>query len=81
LNIWHLSDVGVATLQERLANGTYQIDVPEEAALLTVSWLLRHQRADEARTLIEQIAPFFDRLRFFPTAVDEPPISTAEVHV
>lgn len=81
LNIWHLSDVGVATLQERLANGTYQIDVPEEAALLTVSWLLRHQRTDEARTLIEQIAPFFDRLRFFPTAVDEPPISTAEVHV
>lgn len=81
LNVWHLSDVGVATLQERLAKGTYQIDVPEEAALLTVSWLLRHQRTDEARTLIEQIAPFFDHLRFFPTAVDEPPISTAEVHV
>ncbi|QAX85472.1 hypothetical protein C2E19_17155 [Pseudomonas sp. DTU12.3] len=81
LNVWHLSDAGLAALQERLTIGTYQIDVPEEAALLTVSWLLRHQRIDEARTLIEQIAPFFDRLRFFPTAIDEPPIATAEVHV
>lgn len=81
LNAWHLSDAGVAALQERLAKGDYQIDVPEEAALLTVSWLLRHQRDDEARTLIEQIAPFFESLRFFPSAVDEPLISTAEVHV
>lgn len=81
LNVWHLSDAGIAALQARLAKGNYQIDVPEEAALLTVSWLLQHQRTDEARTLIEQIAPLFDRLRFFPTAVDEPPISTAEVHV
>lgn len=81
LNVWHLSDAGVIALQERLAKGNYQIDVPEEAALLTVAWLLLHQRTDEARTLIEQIAPFFDRLRFFPTAIDEPPISTAEVHV
>lgn len=81
LNVWHLSDAGVTALQERLGKGNYQIDVPEEAALLTVAWLLLHQRIDEARTLIEQIAPFFDRLRFFPTAIDEPPISTAEVHV
>ncbi|WP_166220659.1 hypothetical protein [Pseudomonas atagonensis] len=81
LNAWHLSDAGVAALQERLTKGNYQIDVPEEAALLTVSWLLRHQRTEEARTLIEQIVPFFDRLRFFPTVVHEPPISTAEVHV
>ncbi|MFJ2319655.1 hypothetical protein [Pseudomonas sp. NPDC087817] len=81
LNAWHLSDPGVAALQERLAKGNYQIDVPEEASLLTVSWLLLNQRTDEARTLIEQIVPFFDRLRFFPTAIDEPPLSTTEVHV
>lgn len=81
LNAWHLSDDGIEALQQCLAKGNYQIDVPEEAALLTVSWLLRHSRADEARTLIEQIAPFFDRLRFYPSTVDEPPISTAEVHV
>ncbi|AXI61215.1 hypothetical protein DLD99_12275 [Pseudomonas kribbensis] len=81
LNTWHLSDEGVGSLQAYLAKGNYQIDVPEEAALLTVAWFLKHQRIEEARTLIERIAPFFERLRFFPTVTDKQPFSMAEVEV
>jgi hypothetical protein len=43
----------------------YRIDVPEEAALLIVAWLLLQGRAEEARALIGIITPFFGRLRFF----------------
>ncbi|MCH4897327.1 MULTISPECIES: hypothetical protein [Pseudomonas] len=81
LNRWHLSDEGVRTLQERLTNEDYRIDVPEEAALLTVAWFLGQQRVEEARTLIEQIAPFFERVRFFPAAANERPLSMTEVEV
>lgn len=81
LNAWHLSDAGIAALQHRLRCGDYRIDVPEEAALPTVAWLLGQGRAEEARTLIETIAPFFDRLRFFPPPAQGLPVSAAEVHV
>lgn len=68
LNAWHLTDCGIQSLQERLVSGHYRIDVPEEAALLTVAWLLGQQRMEAARALIEVIAPFFGQLRFFPMA-------------
>ena len=78
---WHLSDAGIEALQHRLRCGDYRIDVPEEAALLTVAWLLAQGRAEEARALIETIAPFFDRLRFYPPPAQGLPVSAAEVHV
>ncbi|MGF6706008.1 hypothetical protein [Pseudomonas frederiksbergensis] len=81
LNAWHLTDEGIEALQERLVNGDYRIDVPEEAALLTVAWLLGRQRTEEARRLIETIAPFFERLRFFPVTSDGIPLAVAEVHI
>ncbi|WP_409319507.1 hypothetical protein [Pseudomonas sp. KCJK9016] len=81
LNRWHLSDEGVRTLQERLTKENYRIDVPEEAALLTVAWFLGQQRVEEARKLIEQIVPFFERVRFFPAAANGRPLSMAEVEV
>ncbi|MDP1051005.1 hypothetical protein, partial [Klebsiella quasipneumoniae] len=37
LNAWHLTDDGLETLQQRLASCDYSVDVPEEAALLTVA--------------------------------------------
>ncbi len=81
LNAWHLSDAGIEALQHRLRCGDYRIDVPEEAALLTVAWLLAQGRAEDARALIETIAPFFDRLRFYPPPAQGLPVSAAEVHV
>lgn len=66
LNAWHLGEDGLAALRDRLRDGRYRVDVPEEGALLVAAWLLSHDRRAEAHDLLEQIAPFFDRLRFYP---------------
>ncbi len=68
LNTYYLSDAGIAELQNRLEQSDYRIDVPEEAALPTIAWLLEQQREEDAWALLEVIAPFFDRLRFHPPA-------------
>lgn len=81
LNTWHLTDEGVEALQKQLVNSNYRVDVPEEAALLSVAWLLGQQRTEEARKLIVSIAPFFEQLRFFPMASDGLPLAAAEVHI
>lgn len=65
LNTWHLTEEGIEVLQTKLASGDYRIEVPEEAALLTVAWLLGQQRTENAWDLVEAIAPFFEELRFF----------------
>ncbi|WP_426134824.1 hypothetical protein [Pseudomonas sp. PWP3-1b2] len=81
INAWHLTDDGLEALQQRLISCDYRIDVPEEAALLTVAWLCSQRRTDEARALIDVIVPFFDRLRFFPSNCAHLPISATQVHV
>ncbi|MBN8740828.1 MAG: hypothetical protein BGP24_14150 [Lysobacterales bacterium 69-70] len=68
LNVHHLSAAGLQALQSRLEDGNYAVDVPEEGALLIVAWLLRHGHDREAQAVIGTIAPFFERLRFFPRA-------------
>jgi hypothetical protein len=80
LNLWHLGDAGIAQLQAMLSSGHYRIDLPEEAALPMVAWLLGQGRIEQACDIIEAIVPFFDRLRFFP-AREAAPSATAEVHV
>lgn len=81
INAWHLTDEGLGGLQERLTKGDFRIDVPEEAALLIVAWLLGRQRTEQARALIDSIIPFFDRLRFFPSISAALPISATQVHI
>lgn len=81
LNAWHLTDEGLGSLQRRLSEGNYRIDVPEEAALPTIAWLVGQGRLDEARALIETIAPYFDRLRFFPSPSKGLPASAVVVEV
>lgn len=81
LNLWHLGDAGMDALRERLRSGDYRIDVPEEAALPMVVWLLDTGRVDDAWSLVDTIAPFFDRLRFFPPPAQGLPAMSGEVHV
>ena len=81
LNTWHLTEEGIEVLQTKLASGDYRIEVPEEAALLTVAWLLGQQRTESAWDLVEAIAPFFEQLRFFPMASDGLPLSAGQVQV
>ncbi|WAM24354.1 hypothetical protein [Myxococcus sp. NMCA1] len=79
LNAYFLSDEGLTLLGELLATGAYRVDVPEEGALLVAAWLLRHGAAEQARTMIEELAPFFSRLRFYP--VPHTPSTEDGLHV
>lgn len=66
LNRYYLSDAGIAELQGLLQSGRYRVTVPEEGTLLVIAWLLKHGHADPTRELLEEIAPYLDRLRFYP---------------
>ncbi|MEH6350262.1 hypothetical protein [Pseudomonas sp. 3JA] len=81
INAWYLTDEGLEVLRGYLAEGSYRVEVPEESALLSVTWLLGQQRVDEAWALIETITPFFDRLRFFPSPCEKLQFSAAQIHV
>ncbi|MEA9585859.1 hypothetical protein VC279_05975 [Xanthomonas sp. WHRI 10064A] len=81
LNLWHLTEAGLGHLQRMLTEGGYSIDLPEEAALPMVAWLVGQGRIEQAQTIIEAIAPFFDRLRFFPARIDGTSPLSAEVSI
>ena len=68
LNLWFLSADGLRRLQQMLATGGYRVDVPEEGALLVVAYLVGTGEVERALDLVRTIAPFFDRLRFYPIA-------------
>jgi hypothetical protein len=70
LNSYFLSDAGRAELRHLLHEGAYRIAVPEHAALLMVTWLLDHSLAERATAVLDQIAPWFSRLAFYPIATD-----------
>ncbi|MGW1183623.1 hypothetical protein ACWD7Y_09920 [Streptomyces drozdowiczii] len=61
-----LTEPGLARLWDLLDSGGYEVGVPEEAALLTVAWLVRHGESDAAVDLVAELEPFADRLRFLP---------------
>ncbi len=63
---YHLSEQGLADLNAMLDSGGYAVRIPEEAALLTVAWLVAAGDIDAAVALAEEIAPYAWRLRFTP---------------
>ncbi|MDX1988051.1 MAG: hypothetical protein SFV17_15310 [Candidatus Obscuribacter sp.] len=79
LNLYYLSDPGLAELQELLARRTYRIDVPEESALLVLAWLQNRGEEERAEQVVQEISPFFERLRFYPLRCSElsVPVSAA----
>jgi hypothetical protein len=81
LNSHFLSDAGMAQLQEMLRNGCYEINIPEEGALLVAAWLAKHGHAEQARALIDEIIPFFAQLRFYPIPTSAPRRQGPRVHV
>ncbi|MGW2836372.1 hypothetical protein ACWCWD_01045 [Streptomyces sp. NPDC001493] len=66
-----LTEPGLAWLWARLDSGGYEIGVPEEAALLTLAWLVRRGETGAALDLVAELKPFADRLRFLPRPGDE----------
>ncbi|MFF8968853.1 hypothetical protein [Streptomyces sp. NPDC014995] len=75
-----LSEDGLSRLYDLLDSGRYEVTVPEEAALLTVAWLARAGETDAALELVEELAPFADRLRFTPPPADRPAPGADAVH-
>ncbi|MFF3916725.1 hypothetical protein ACFYZB_25190 [Streptomyces sp. NPDC001852] len=75
-----LSEDGLARLHDLLDSGRYEVTVPEEAALLTVAWLVRAGEPDAALDLVEELAPFADRLRFSPRPAERPAPRPDAVH-
>jgi len=81
LNRYFLSEAGVTELHHLLQNGKYKIQVPEEAALLTVVWLLEQDDRSAADTILDEITPWFDELRFYPQPADARNDAGTLVHV
>ena len=79
LNAYHLGEEGLAALAARLRDGCYRVSVPEEGALLVVAWLIARGKIDRAHALLEPLAGWFDRLRFYPAAADSPQRQSAFV--
>lgn len=63
---YFLTDPGLAELDRLITDRTYEIALPEEAVLLMVAWLLRSGDRAAALDLLDEIAPFAERLRFAP---------------
>jgi hypothetical protein len=66
LNTHYLAPAGRQELAAALQSGCFRVSVPEEAALLAAIWLLEGNDAQRVSGMIEAIAPYFDRLRFYP---------------
>jgi len=61
-----LTDSGLTWLWGRLNSGRYEVTVPEEGALLTMAWLVRHGETAAALDLVAELEPFAGQLRFLP---------------
>ncbi|MEM7247419.1 MAG: hypothetical protein AAF533_18915 [Acidobacteriota bacterium] len=72
LNLWYLGEEGQRELASVLAERRYRLGLPEEGALLVVTWLLANDHADEALELVATLRPLMHRLRFYPTVLDSP---------
>ncbi len=81
LNTNFMTDSGLAELQDRLRTGCYDLSVPEEGALLVVAWLVTNGHAEEARSLIDELSPYFSMLRFYPIPLEQPRRYGSRVHV
>lgn len=75
-----LTEPGLAELWELLDSGRYEVALPEEAALLTVAWLVRAGETAAALELVEILEPFAGRLRMLPRPSDIPAPDPRALH-
>jgi hypothetical protein len=81
VNLWYLTDAGQERLRQALAAEHFRVEVPEDAALLVIAWLLEHQHAEAALDLVSELRPWMDRLRFTPLFTTQAPPAGAMVSV
>lgn len=70
----HALGEGRQELLDRLAQGAYRIDVPEQGAIPVIVWLVANGHADAGFDLLESLRPWLHRLAFTP---DPAPPSSA----
>ncbi|MFJ4983348.1 hypothetical protein ACIP9H_06120 [Streptomyces sp. NPDC088732] len=75
-----LTERGLDRLWALLDSGRYEVALPEEAALLTVAWLVRAGDVTAAAGLVRVLEPFAGRLRFTPRPSALPPPDPRAVH-
>jgi hypothetical protein len=81
LNRFYLTEEGQRELRTLLESARFDVQVPEEAALLVIAWLAANGEVEVARQLLVEIAEFFDRLRFYPVSTERPAPDGARVFV
>ncbi|MFD8542292.1 hypothetical protein [Streptomyces sp. NPDC059649] len=77
---YSLTEDGLAGLCRMLDDGCYDVAVPEEAALLTVAWLVRSGQVVEALELVDVLEPFAGQLRFTPRPAAAPAPDASALH-
>lgn len=65
---YFLTEEGLADLYGLLDSGAYRVEIPEDAALLTMAWLVRAGDRVAALDLLEAISPYAGMLRLAPKA-------------
>jgi hypothetical protein len=73
---YFLTDAGLERLYDLLDSGAYRVEIPEDAALLTMAWLVRAGDRAGALDLLEAVSPYAEKLRLAPkpaTAPTTPP--------
>jgi hypothetical protein len=81
LNRYFLTDDGLERLQDWLRTGCFDIQVPEEGALLVVAWLLQNNYPEDARKILSELSDYFGQLRFYPVPTEQPRRFGKRVHV
>ncbi len=81
LNLYYSSDAGGQVLLTALREDRYEVEVPEEAALVVAAWLLEEGHGDLALELICELRPLMHRLRFYPRLLENRRRSVPGVHL
>jgi hypothetical protein len=63
LNLWYLTDAGQAELLAALDGDRYRVELPEDAALMVVAWLLDRGHFEAALDLVAELRPLMHRVR------------------
>lgn len=80
-NAHYMSEAGTQELRQRLADGCYQLDLPEEGAWLVLAWLEQNGHLEAAAGLLETLLPYTGQLRFYPAPREQPVLQDLKVHL
>lgn len=69
---YFLTDAGLEELYGLLDSGAYRVEIPEDAALLTIAWLVRAGDRAGALDLLDGVSPFAGKFRLAPKAAHAP---------